>query len=391
MEGDASQERELLDLHVLMVTPTFLPLIGGMEIYVHKLSSKLAELGHEVTVLTTDAISRTPLRRSESPVYESYHVVRYPCYGFMYSYFPTSPALYRKLLSSVGADIISAHGFGHVTSDLAVWSGSVRGIPTVLTTHGVHQETGQDKWRKTLAWVAYRETLVRKTISDVQGIITLTPHELHYLSRFGEHVTGKAHVIPVGVDWNYYATPSVKEDDSSESICFIGRIDRGKGLEFIIQALCKLPSSANLVLIGPLTGYADYLKELSKTLEVSERVLFTGSVSEARKRNLLQRSRIFCLPSKYEGASMATLEAMAAGKPIVATKVGGLPYIVNDGCNGFLVEYGDVNALAEKLHLLISDIKLARDLGERSRSLARQFDWSKIARKICNVYENLAS
>jgi glycosyltransferase involved in cell wall biosynthesis len=379
-----------------MVTPSFLPYIGGQEVYVQALSQALVDRGHQVTVVTTDTFSRAPFRRvsggreNESKI----RVVRYSCYGFLYSYLPIAPSLLSALLNESirQYQIVHAHGFGHFTSDIVSLMRRMYGIPAVLTTHGLHQESGQEALHKSLLWYCYRETLVRFTLRTVDRILVLTPDEIRYLSRFGTRIVNKTRVVPIGVRLQDFSPVSNLRTQQRPMILYVGRIDRGKGLEFLIQAASQLREYDPLVLlVGARTSYSGVLEKLVAETGLASNVLLTGLVTEGEKQGLLMNATIVCIPSKYEGASLAVLEAMAAGKPVVASKVGGIPFLVEDGSSGYLVKPNDTDSLAAHLKQLILHPGIRDNMGKRGREIARKYSWSQIAKRMEEIYLELTS
>ena len=97
------------------------------------------------------------------------------------------------------------------------------------------------------------------------------------------------------------------------------------------------------------------------------------------------------MPSHYESFGMVALEAMACGTPVVASQVGGLAFLVQDGVNGFTVPSGDPQALADRLAVLISDAELRRQIGEQAADIAQGYGWEKIAGRLLAVYGSLLS
>jgi glycosyltransferase involved in cell wall biosynthesis len=377
-----------------MVTPTFLPYVGGQETYVQKLSEALYARGHEITIFTTDAVSRNPLRRISSgrQIGRGLAVVRFPCYAFLYSYLPIAPGLAQALLAKeiVDYDIVHIHGYGHFTSDIAAGTGRLYGKPTILTTHGIHQETAQEGFIRQLLWFYYRGSIVASTVNSVDKILVLSQDEVDYLSRFGPHIVEKTRVVPIGVSLDDFPYPSRARQPTRPMILYVGRIDRGKGLEFLIDAVSRLKRyEPQLVIVGVRTRFASTLETLATQRGVSECVNFIGYLSEEDKNRLLSEATAFCLPSMYEGASLAILEAMAAGRPVVATRTGGVPYLVKDGSSGYLVNYADAEALSERLKELILNLDLRETMGKRGRAIAETHSWPEIAKKVEGVYMEL--
>jgi phosphatidylinositol alpha-1,6-mannosyltransferase len=148
----------------------------------------------------------------------------------------------------------------------------------------------------------------------------------------------------------------------------------GKGLDTVIQALPRLlPAFPNLYYV--IVGDGDArpaLEKLAIENGVSGRVIFTGACSRESLRRYYEIADIFVMPSRQEGFGIAFLEAMAAGKPVVACACGGAPEVVRDGETGYLVEYGDVFGLAKRLDDLLSNDLLRTRMGETGRNIVAE-------------------
>jgi len=100
---------------------------------------------------------------------------------------------------------------------------------------------------------------------------------------------------------------------------------------------------------------------------------------------------VVVMPSHYESFGMVALEAMACGTPVIASQVGGLAFLVQDGVTGYTVPDGDDDILCEKLTLILGDESLRKRMGRAAADYARNYDWAKIARQIVGVYEKLTT
>lgn len=137
-------------------------------------------------------------------------------------------------------------------------------------------------------------------------------------------------------------------------------------------------------------GELAQLKARAAALGVAERIEELGWVTAGRKQDELARAAIFCLPSHAEGLPMALLEAMAAGKAVVSTGVGGIPDALRDGDNGLMVEPGKVDALAAALGKLLGDDGERRRLGARARAtIEQEFESGVVIGQISAVYQQL--
>jgi glycosyltransferase involved in cell wall biosynthesis len=151
-------------------------------------------------------------------------------------------------------------------------------------------------------------------------------------------------------------------------ILYVGRLDRAKGLVDLLEALSALRlrmPDATLVCAGD--GDARTLRLEAEKLGVADAVSFTGWIGAEQRRALMQRASVFVLPSYFEAMPMSLLEAMAARLPVIATRVGGIPDVVEDGVSGLLFEPGDVAALHRLIARVLHDPALAARLAANGR------------------------
>jgi glycosyltransferase involved in cell wall biosynthesis len=153
----------------------------------------------------------------------------------------------------------------------------------------------------------------------------------------------------------------------------VGDLGHNKGTWDILAAAAEVQSAvpgARFCFVG--RGEFRDLQERARKAGVEEAVIFLGSVTDEEKVAALHRAEVFLLPSYGEGQPLSILEAMAAGLPIISTTVGSIAEVIEDGTNGFLVQPGDVNALASAMINLGEDADLRRRMGRRNRQDARE-------------------
>ena len=199
-------------------------------------------------------------------------------------------------------------------------------------------------------------------------------------------------VIPFGVDTKTFRYSLQSKD---YSILTVGYHIKRKGLEYLIKAMTYVveefkDARLHIVGIGPQT---DNLKSLAKRLGLMNNIIFHGRVSENELLELYRKCRVFCHPSLSEAFSPVRLEAMASGKPIVATNVAsGSEEMIKHGKTGFLIPPADSEALAEVVLKLFSDYELTYKMGKRAREVVeKRYDWNVVAEKYYNVYLKLIS
>ncbi len=224
--------------------------------------------------------------------------------------------------------------------------------------------------------------------------------------RLLDVVTEKVSVVEnaIDLDWLRAITPSESKAHANRAFPFlqgafpvflsVGRVEAYKGFGDILGALKSLETSRSLparwawVLAGEGTFHADLRQHFGS----SPHLHAVGRVKEEDLHALYERADVFVHASRYEGSSLVTLEAMAHGLAVVATRAGGIPDKIEDGVSGALVDVGDVSALAGALDALIQDAGLRQGLGERARKTAEtRFTWDRAIDKTLRLYDDLLS
>jgi len=177
---------------------------------------------------------------------------------------------------------------------------------------------------------------------------------------------------------------------------FLGSVGPWKGAFELLKAMASLRQRGcplHLWVCGyeEREGDLDRARVLIQEMQLEDTCQLLGTVGGEEKAELLSTANLLVLPSHHEGLPMVIVEAMAAGLPIVATPVGGIPEVVRDGYNGFLVPVGEVEALAEKLAVLAGDPNLRELMGQRSREIAEQeLDVKPYVERLVALYESVA-
>jgi glycosyltransferase involved in cell wall biosynthesis len=226
---------------------------------------------------------------------------------------------------------------------------------------------------------------IRHTLQSTSVVIALSPHWAEFLRRYAPGA--RVVVIPNSVP----LPPASGVPVEPGRILFLGQIEPRKGIYELLEALAALaPRHPRAVLAIGGQGEVDEVRRRAAALGIADRVQLLGWLTGADKQAELARAAIFCLPSHAEGLPMAMLEAMAAGKAVVVTGVGGIPHAVHDGDNGLIVPPGDVAGLAEALGKVLDDDARRQQLGERARAtIAQEFEAGAVMERIAAVYHEL--
>jgi glycosyltransferase involved in cell wall biosynthesis len=282
--------------------------------------------------------------------------------------------LHRAIASSQ-PQLVHLHGYK--ATILAGALSLVRGVPAVATYHA---EAGKACDFPRLSTYLALETQVLRRL---RGVIAVSEPIREELLRRGvppERVT----VIPNGIDIDagHHRGAAASHATFAPTLLVVGRLIPEKNIELAIEVLARVRQrhpQAGLLVAGEGPQQAALL-EKARTLGVSEWVRFLGFVDDVR--GLLTRCECFLLPSRTEGMPIALLEAMAAGAPIVASHVGGIPAAVTDGIEGVLVPPCDGDRLFSAVSRLLEDRELSEALGARARvRFARDFTSDRMAER----------
>ena len=211
-----------------------------------------------------------------------------------------------------------------------------------------------------------------------------------YLKKLAQETESglKIKVIPNGIDAKIFS-PAKRFPDKPVILCN-ARLGERKGIEYLIKAMprvLKTLPETKLVLIGEGIE-KDKLVNLTKQLGLSRQIIFKGQVEHKKLPLIYRQSSLFVLPSLTESLSNSLLEALAAGLPVVATKVGGNPELIKRQ-NGVLVSPANSQALAEGIIRLLSKPDLRKNMGEASRQMVKQFGWEKTTKTYLRLYSQI--
>lgn len=174
-------------------------------------------------------------------------------------------------------------------------------------------------------------------------------------------------------------------------VLFLGRIEEAKGVFDLLEAAASVaPRFPDLRLVLGGVGDVETLRRRASELGIAGRIELPGWLGERERQAELDRAAVFCLPSHVEGLPMALLEAMAAGKAVVASRVGAIPEAVVEGENGVLVPAQDSGALAVALARVLADAELRQRLGRRARATVEQYySLDAVGARLATIYHDL--
>lgn len=358
-----------------MISIDYPPVPGGISAHVYELSKALVKGGHRVTVVTrrrgNEALRPTGEGWDVFPVTLRYVAL---VYGLQLRSFV------KKLLPDLQPDIIHIHGMGPLE-----WY-NIKNIPLAYTNHtsGYLKRIKKGGWR--------RMTMLKRHFNKVDLFLAPSPELLHVPFP----IRAPQRFIANGVD----ATKFLRNQDKRQAI----RHHLGIGQDDIVAIVTRrLVDKNGVIYLGQATQFLHNPNirfivigdgperpavEAEFARHCGKRALFLGSKTHDEIVDYYSAADLSILPSLMEATSISGLEAMAAGLPLVGTRVGGIPELIKDGINGYLCRPADPVDLAKQINKLLAlDFRL---MGKNSRKMVEeQFDWRQIAEKTVAAYRLL--
>jgi glycosyltransferase involved in cell wall biosynthesis len=356
---------------------------GGVETNVREVTRRLKTAGEDVEVFASDLYDegRWERRSNYAPVVDGVPVHRFPVRKRLVPGL-TMPMMVGLMdaLSASGADVIHAHShrYGHVLEAAAV--ADRLEIPLVVSTHyhpADRRETPVKRGLLRLQDVVFGMTAYRVA----RALVVQTEREAALVGEFAPRA--KFRTIAPGIDLAAWSTPASDRAEGvplpEEYFLFVGRLASNKGLPTLVEALSRLDPRFRrpVVFMGRDWGERPALEAQARTLGVTDLVRFLDYVEQpSAYRAVIRRARALVLPSEWEAFGLVLLEAMAAGTPVVATAVGGVPDVLDGGRAGRLVPFGNPGALAGALRSVIENPAETDRLRTAASQRVRGFDWS---------------
>lgn len=358
------------------------PVIGGLETWTKEIAERLSK-GADVFVITGKVKGR-PKREVLNGV-KIYRTGLYSLQNLSYSSFvyilttlPFLLLLSRRIIKKEKVNLLHCQGF---LSSLVGWRlGGRFHLPYIITVQRI--ETKKGFWRK-------------KVYKEAKVCIAASSAIKNYFREIG---CQNIEVIPNGIDLARFQGLSRERErrllglTDEFAVITVARLEKVKGVDYLIKAfsiLIKKISRAKLFVVGD-GSERKQLEGLVLDLGLGEKVRFLGEVPNKEIPQYLAAADCFCLPSRREGFGIAVLEAMAAGVPVVATKVGGVPDIIENQKDGLLVESQNPKVLSAALLEIASNSGLAERLKQNAQLKVQQYNWSDISERVLSIYQSVS-
>ena len=368
-------------MKIALVSPYDFAVPGGVGRHVTNLEKHFTRMGHEVKVIAP---------ASKRVIEFGNRFIRI---GTPFS-IPASDSIIRisislhlaptikEVLAREKFDIIHLHEpfMPMLCSAVLRFSNTVN----VGTFHAAQGKPGYNWGRPISTWMLSRRA--RK----LHGFIAVSKPAMNYVSQY---VPAEYEIIPNGIDINHFR-PDVKPMeqylDGKLNIVFMGRLEFRKGVNYLLKAFLEIKRqmpNTRLLICGPGTRLRTrYERWIARNR--LEDVIFTGMVSHEEQPRYYRTADIFCAPAtSQESFGLILLEAMATGRPVVATNIEGFASVVTHGEEGLLVPPMTVRPLADALMALLNDKQRREQMGQKGIITAQKYDWEGIARRVMEYYQ----
>jgi len=347
------------------------------------IAKHLSARGHSVHILT---LLEEGQSRESVETGVTVHRISFPKLRFVG--FPIFCLAMVSRLRKIDPDIVHIQGFW--IASFGLLAGKLLRKPYVVWSHGY-------AWSQMYIPSRFSSCVTTIALKDADAIIALSDHMKEEIQRVWPRDMPSIFTIPNGIDLPGFERVSrnaariylgIGEDDTI--VLYVGRLHSAKGLPYLVEAMSLLrqrESRARLVLVGD-GDERERLELLVDYLGLSTCVRFIGRVEPEGVQAYLAASDVFVLPSEREGFGNVLLEAMAAELPIVATNVGGIPSIIEDETNGFLVEPRDAAQIADKVALILNSPLLRLSMSKNNRKRVQQYSWESVVNDLERVYSD---
>lgn len=386
---------------------------GGASIYVKNIVDALSEMGHKVTVITTKPYENLKSFNPTIIVEGNIKIIRfvpvniYDIYKANKVPFVIKPIFHainlwnffqyrtiKNFLKIENPDIVHIHSFDGLSISLFDSINNI-GIPSMVTLHGcallcpktlLVRSSNQICYTPHPFCAIYR--VIRKRIINSKPTIVTAPSQfiLDIFTLNGFFKYSDKRIIKLGIDSKKFSGAKKKRNNAKADfdILFIGRLGWHKGVHILIKAFQQLTNN-NIRL--HIVGWGDYENFLKKICENDKRIIFHGKISNTEIEKIYQICDITVVPSIcYENSPIVIYESFCAGVPIIASNIGGIPELIDEGYNGYLFEPHNINQLKDILKNIIEDRSLLELLNENALKSADKYEMSDHINKLVATY-----
>ncbi|MFX0137028.1 MAG: glycosyltransferase family 4 protein [Candidatus Hodarchaeota archaeon] len=394
------------------MTPDYPPLIyGGGGVVAQSIAQHLTKKGHKVTVISGFNPKKTSRERPYKECHGEIEIIWVPLFSVLDKQCPqlrgsmppsTSSIKFLKMINYDNYDVIHLNGFGHLLIDYV--NLITKKSSKIITIHAFQKyvDKGRDSnFLFKFLYKIYYLTIGKYTLNSTKTITTVSRFTAEECIKRGIS-KNKVVVIENGIDLEKYKIITYDELEKKFQIgkeelliLSISRVTWYKGYEYALKAIHKIVNttkrSIKYMIMGRIEDQNYYwkLRKLVNELGLKANVIFTGFLSEKLKLQALTRANIFLAPSLHEGFGIVILEALAMGKPIIASNCEGFRCILEHMETGILIEPAKYEKIIDAVLLLLSKPVLCGMLSKNAISLVRKYDWRNRVSVYNDIYKQL--
>ncbi|KPK47083.1 MAG: hypothetical protein AMJ77_04200 [Dehalococcoidia bacterium SM23_28_2] len=366
-----------------LVSPYDFAVPGGVNNHICHLADHYVRLGHDVRIIAPASRKQNTGRNNLIVIGE--RPIGLPAGGSVarITLSLTLGPKVEQVLASEGFDVVHVH---EPFVPLLPFQFIRRSQTTTVATFHAAKDEGR-------RWYAYFRPAISVWWHKIQGKIAVSLAAQRLVSRyFPDHYE----IIPNGVKYDRFASPLPpfpEYKDGKLNILFLGRLEKRKGLPYLLQAYAQVKArmpDTRLLIVGPDGGMRQACESFVQRERLKD-VVFAGYVSEEDLPRYHKTADVFCAPNTgNESFGIILLEAMAAGMPVIASDIEGFSYVVGHQADGLLVPRRDTIALADALLQLLSDPDRRQEMGRMGQIKAQAFDWFPVSQQILSFYQRVA-
>lgn len=366
-------------MKILHVTNHFYPCVGGIERYVLDLCRELIKKGHKSDVACLNTCANSKKKLPDEETIDGITVRRMPYLNL--KYYKIAPSVIRLLKDY---DIIHIHGVGFFLDFLWITK-AMHKKPMILSTHGGIFATKNIGAIKRI----YFGTVTRTTLKSMDHVIATGRNEYAIFSKICKNLK----LIEPGIDYGKFS--SIKRGHLKNTFLFVGRISKNKRIDNIIKtagAAKKMSQEIVVRIAGEdWDGSMNDLISLSRSIGAEKNIIFAGKVTDAELMKYYAESQFFVSASEYEGFGISVAESMAAGCIPILNDIKAFRALVDDGKNGFIVDFSDPDSAAKRIIGIKNLPEGAKQrIANSAKKSAMKYDWKKISAKIERLYRESA-
>lgn len=388
-------------MKILIASDLHYPTINGVATFARNLARGLADHGHEVLVIAPSQTGKKCKEVDGNHIIVRTVSVPFPFYqNFKISLNPTREV--KKIIDDFDPDVIHIQmlmGIGQAAMKI----GNKYGIPIVSTNHAM-PENLMDNLRLLAPFsrpINYMIKAYGARFHSKADFVTLPTQSAIDMFGAGDKIDVPMAPVSNGIDLGRFTVGQAPDElykkfelpTDRPIISYIGRLDAEKHLPVLLRAFVRVKSvlpHVHLLIVGDGTERTS-LQSLARELGISHDTTFAGRVSDEDLVDLHKVGTVFCMPSPAELQSIATLEAMASGQPVVAVDAGALKELCQHERNGYLTEQDDDETIAEGLVAILSDDALRQEMSRESLAIATTHDLQTTLKRFEEIYSGLVN